>query len=380
MTNMYAYGEVTSEADTEVTGILSEYINMYSSEIENSAYDIDELSEIVPDFSVSDLMTDTASGSVDFSIEKILNRMIILLLNEVRASLKLLLLVLAISLLCSYTVNLGDEFDKGSGVSKTAFYVCYMIICGISAAAFLEVIDYGQRAIENMSIFMQTIIPLMLMTLVSCGAVISASVFEPVMIVIIELTVHLIKNIFIPLVIMSAAIQLVNNLSDKLKIDKLIGLINKSVKWGLGICLTVFVGIVGIQGVASGTVSGMGIKVSKFAASNLIPIVGGILSESVETVMNCSLVIKNSLGVVGIIILILITVMPLIKLGASLIIFRITAALAEPVADIKIVKCISGLANSISVMFSIVASVSIMFIVILTIVINVGNMTVMMGR
>ncbi len=369
-----------NETYIETAGILSEYISFYSDKIEDSAYNLDELSEVIPDFSVSELMEDAVNGGLDFSIDKIFKRMLYLLVKEIQSSFKLMVLVTALSVFCSYTVNLGDISGIGSSVSKTAFYVCYMIICGISSAAFWEVICFGRTAIDNMSIFMQTIIPLILMTLVSCGALISASVFEPVLISTITVSVMLIKTFFIPLLVTSTALQMVNNLSDRPKASGLISLINKTIKWGLGICLTVFVGIAGLQGIASGTVSGMGIKVSKFAASNLIPVVGGILSDSVEAVMNCSLVIKNSLGVVGIAVLVLIVVIPLIKLGASILVFRITAAVSEPVSDSKIVKCVTGFADSLTVMFSMVASISVMFIIILTIVINAGNMAVIFGR
>ena len=121
-------------------------------------------------------------------------------------------------------------------------------------------------------------------------------------------------------------------------------------------------------------------KLSKFAASNLIPVVGGILAESVETVMNCSVVIKNSVGVVGIIAVVLTALMPILKICAILIIFRLSAAVAEPVSDAKIITCISRLADSISVLFSMLAAVTVMFVIILTVVVNAGSSVLMLGR
>lgn len=96
--------------------------------------------------------------------------------------------------------------------------------------------------------------------------------------------------------------------------------------------------------------------------------------------MNCSVLIKNSVGVLGIICLAVIAVTPLLKIAAVLIIFRLTAAIAEPVSEPKIITCISELANSISVLFSMLAASTVMFIIVLTIVINAGNTAIMLGR
>ena len=171
-----------------------------------------------------------------------------------------------------------------------------------------------------------------------------------------------------------------NNLSEKVNAEKLVQLLNKTVKWGLGIMLTLFVGVTGLQSIASGGADGLTVKVTKFAASNLIPVVGGILSESVETVMNCSIVIKNSVGVVGIILVALIAVIPLAKVAACLILFRLCAAVIQPVADKKIVKCVSELADSVSCVFSMITAVTVMFVIILTIIIIFGNSAAIFGR
>ncbi len=102
--------------------------------------------------------------------------------------------------------------------------------------------------------------------------------------------------------------------------------------------------------------------------------VGGILSELVETVVSCSVVIKNSVGLAGIICIIAIALRPVLKLAALLIIFRITAAVAEPVSEPKIIVCISRLAGSVSVLFSMITAVTVMFIMVITIMINAGAM------
>ena len=223
---------------------------------------------------------------------------------------------------------------------------------------------------------MRIIVPVMIGALTASGAAISAATLEPSMLGMIEIAVWITETVFVPAVMISAALNIVNGMSDKFKTDRMIKLLNNAVKWGM----TVFVSLVGLKSIASSGADGLAIKLSKFAASNLIPVVGGILSESVETVMNCSALIKNTVGIVGIICLALIALRPILKIAAILILFRISAALAEPVSDPKIITCISRLGDSISVLFSILAAVTVMFIIVVTIMINAGNSAVFFGR
>ncbi len=369
-----------NESKNITDDIIDEYAKLYGEQIETGIEELNniEIEKIIPDFKVEEILTSIAKGENIFSIKEICAQGVRLLTDEVRNTMKILVIVLALSLLNTYLINLQNGL--GNEISQTAFITCYAVIAGVAAAAFLEVVKGSQNLIENIAIFMRTIIPVALVSLMSSGAVISATVFETTMIGVINITEWLIEKIFLPLVMMTAALNIVNNISEKMSAEKLVGLMNKIVKWGLGILLTLFVGITGLQGIASGGADGLTVKVTRFVAANLIPVVGGILSETVETVMNCSIVIKNSIGVAGIIIVVLIAAIPIIKTTACLLLFRMCAAIAQPISDKKIVKCISELGDSISCVLSMMLTVVIMFIILLTIVINVGNSVTLMGK
>ncbi len=372
-----AYAEDKNGTD----GIMREYARLYGEKISegiDAACGEEYLSELVPSFNVEEILSGLARGENIFSIREICGRGIGLLTGEVRSTLKIMAFILALSVLSTYLVNMQSGFAEGA--SQAAFFACYSVIAGIAAAAFFEVVKCGQNAVENISVFMRMIVPVVLVSLASGGAVISATAFEAVLVGVIEITEWVIEKAFVPMLMMSAAVNIVNNLSDKINAGKLVQLLNKAVKWGLGIMLTLFVGVTGLQSIASCGADGLTVKVTKFAASNLIPVVGGILSESVETVMNCSIVIKNSVGILGVVVVALIAVIPLAKVAACLIMFRMCAAVIQPIADKKIVKCISELADSVSCVFSMTVAITVMFIIILTIMINVGNSAVMLGR
>lgn len=359
--------------------LLDEYSDLYGGIFDEKLDASGVFDGIVPEFSAKDILKQLNSGDISLAPSEVLRYILRLLLGEVYDGAKLMALVLAMSVLSSYLSGLKSGFG-GATVADCAFYACFTVISGIASAAFYEAALCASQAIENVAVFMRFIVPVLVTTLLTSGAAISAQTLEPTLLAIVEVAVWVIETVFIPGVMISTALNIVNGMSDKFKTDRMVKLLNSAVKWGLSVMLTVFVSLAGLKSIASAGADGLAVKLSKFAASNLIPMIGGILAESVETVLNCSVVIKNSVGILGIICLILIALRPVLKLGALLIIFRITAAVAEPVSEPKLITCISRLGDSISVLFSMIAAVTVMFVIVMTIMINAGSSAAVLGR
>lgn len=375
------FSSVYAAETFEHTKIIDEYTKIYGEEISRgmSADMEGDIRTVMPEFSVDQLLKEVTRGNSIFSAGEILSRLLELLLGEIRRTIKLLVFIPAIAMLNTYISGMDSGFNSKGAISA-AFFVTYAVMAEIAATAFIETVRCGQEAIQNIALFMRGLVPVALASLATSGAVISATTFEIALMSVIEITELAVEKLFLPLVMMSAALNIANNISKNLNAGKLVQLINRTVKWGIGIMMTVFVGITGLQGIASGSADGLTVKVTKFAASNLIPMVGGILAETVETVMNCSVVIKNAIGVIGIVTVIILAVLPVVKVAACLIIFRICAAVIQPISDERCGNCVSELGDSVSAVLGMITAVVVMFVIILTIIINIGNSAVLLGR
>ncbi len=374
---------MTCFATNDMTGeILDDYTQLYGDVFEEGFREQelgDSFLEVAPRFRIRDIFRQLVEGRLELSLSELFRGILKYLLGEVYQSMKLLATVLGASVLCSYLTGLKTGFGE-KGVTRAAYYACYLIIAGVAATAFYQTADCVTKGIADMARFMEMMVPVVITTLVTSGAVVSASVFEPLLLSVVGIGVKAVQSVFIPVVMTSTAMSLASGASEQFKIQKLIKFMNQCVKWGLSVMLTVFVTVSGLQSITGSGVDGISVKLTKFAAANLIPVVGGILAESVETVMNCSVVIKNSVGVLGILCLIVIGVTPLLKVASILIVFRLTAAVAEPVSEPKMITCLTQLANGVAVLFSMLAAVTVMFVVVLTVVIYAGNTAVMLGR
>lgn len=119
--------------------------------------------------------------------------------------------------------------------------------------------------------------------------------------------------------------------------------------------------------------TGITAKTTKAAVSNFIPVVGKILGDTVDTVMGCSSILKNAIGVVGVIIIIGICIIPIIKLTILTITYYIATAVCEPIADSKIISLLGQVSDTFKILLGILCAISVMLIIGITLVIKISN-------
>ena len=191
----------------------------------------------------------------------------------------IMLQVIVLAIICAVLSNLEDLGKEGIG--QIAFLACHIYLIGV-IRSFTYVIDIGKEIIDNMVMFMQSIIPVLVTLLTATGSITSGAIFRPALIFIIQIIGTSVKTYLIPMVFFAAAISIVDNVSEKINISKLSEFINQLVKWSLGILLTIFVGVVTVHGIASSVVDGIGSRTAKYAVGAFLPVVGGVLFDAVE--------------------------------------------------------------------------------------------------
>jgi stage III sporulation protein AE len=315
------------------------------------------------------------SGNGNISIKKIINACIMYMIRELTASIKLLATLVVIAIICALITNLERAFSSDN-LSNIAYYACYSLLIIIMAKSFYIGVDLARSTIREMSDFMLALIPILIMLLTASRSIVEAAVMDPIIIGAINISAQLFINFIIPIVCMSFVLQFVNNLSSEYKIDKLTKLLSQAALWAQGIIMTVFVGIVTVRGITSKTIDEVTAKTAKFAIDNFVPIVGKSLSDAVSTVAGYSVLLKNSLSVVGLIVLVCILLFPIIKLLVIVILYKLTAALIEPISDSRMVNCISSAGDSLMVITGCLICVSVMFFIMIAIIAACGTAAV----
>lgn len=298
-----------------------------------------------------------------------------LLFKEVRLVLKLVISVVAIAILCSLLKNLEDAF-KNESISNIAFYACYSVLIIILSRSFLISIDVATNVINSISEFMNALLPVLVGMIALAGGFVQAATMDPIVLGSVILIPKIYSNFIIPMILVSFVLKFANNLSTEHKIDNLCKLVSQGILWFQGIIITVFIAMLTIRGITADTMDAVALKTTKFAVDNFVPIVGKAFSDAITSVAGYSLIIKNAITGIGLIVIVLIILYPIIKLVLMTFIYKISASLVEPISDKRITSALSMIGESMVLLTSCVISVSFMFFILLGIMASAGKFVV----
>lgn len=357
-----------SIADTEDEVINSQ---MDSFNISNFIDEANKYSnDVLKDIDIQELLNNAIKGELDTN--QLLKNIFPLLGTEIKEALKVMGSILIIVLIHSVLKSISDNLNNKS-VAQITYYVQYILIATVIMTNFSSIITLTKEAVGNMISFIQLLFPLLMTLMLASGSAVSVNLVQPIILFIINLISNIFQSIIIPIILVGTALAIVSKISDRIQIDKLSKFLKSSSVWVIGILLTIFVGVLSIEGTLGSSVDGITAKTAKAAVSSFIPVVGKVLGDAVDTVIGCSAILKNAIGIVGVIVVIAICITPILKLAIITIIYHLTAALCEPIADSKIVSLITQMADTFKILLAILCSISVMLIIGITLVINISN-------
>ncbi|OPA81335.1 stage III sporulation protein AE [Paenibacillus selenitireducens] len=312
-----------------------------------------------------------------FSVKTVFQGILKFLLHEVLYNGKLLVTIVILTVFSMILETLQTAFERNA-VSKVAYSISYMIIIIIAINSFNVAIGYAKEAIESMIHFMMAMIPLLFTLLASMGNVVTVSVMHPLIIFMINTVGTLIYAVIFPLLFFSAVLHIVSTLSDKYKVTHLANLLRNISIGLLGVLLTVFLGVISVQGFTGAAADGVTIRTAKYITGNFVPVVGKMFSDAADTVISASLLVKNAIGLVGVIIILFLCAFPALKILTLALIYNISGAVMQPLGDSPIVTCLQTIGKSMIYVFAALAAVGLMFFMAITIMLTAANVTVMM--
>jgi len=330
----------------------------------------------VPNISLAKIFDELRQGKLSLQPQEVGRSLLSFLGQEILKSGPLMGKLLVLAVLIAILQNLQNAFTSES-IGKTVKSLSYLALMGIALAAFQETLKDATGAIDTMTGFMQTLLPVMLTLLMAMGSLTTAALFKPVVLGSLTVLATLMKTIILPLFFLTAVLKLFNNISSEFKLGKLAGLFEFSGKLGIGVLLTVFIGVMTIQGVTGGVADGVTLRTAKYSA-DLIPVVGKFFKDAVELVASSGLLLKNSLGIIGVLAIALICLGPVVRIAAMIFVFKISAALVEPLGLKELSESLQDMSKSLIYIFGTVASVAIMCFISIAIVVGSGNLTVML--
>jgi stage III sporulation protein AE len=329
----------------------------------------------MPEFSLARMFEDLKSGKLDLSPENIGKSLIELLGRELLNSAPLIGKLLILAVLCAVLGQLQAAYS--GNVGKVAQFMTYLVLITLALTSFQEALGVATETIERLVGLMQTLFPVMLTLLISMGNLTSAALFKPLVLGSLTVLATMIKTIVLPLFFLAAIIRLFNHISEHFKLSKLAGLLEFAGKISLGLIMTVFIGVMTVQGVTGGVADSVVFRTAKYSA-DLVPVVGKFFKDAVELVITSALLLKNAVGIIAMIAIIVICVAPVVKILAMILVFRISAALIEPLGENALADSLQDMSKSLVLILVTVACVAVMFFMTVAVVVGTGNFSVML--
>ncbi|WP_188453687.1 stage III sporulation protein AE [Virgibacillus oceani] len=312
-----------------------------------------------------------------FSLKDTFRGILEYLFHEIILNGKLLGLLLMLTLFSVLLQTMHTAFERNA-VSKIAYFVVYLVLIYLALNSFYLAFTYTKDAIDSMSHFLIALLPLILGLMASFGNVITVSFFHPIIVVLIYASGVIVSKFILPLLFLSALLLIVSTLNENYKVTHLANLF-KTVSLGvLGVFLTIFLGVMSVQGAASAIQDGVAMKTAKFVTGNFIPIVGRTFTDAADTILSASLLLKNAVGIVGLLIIVFLAIFPAIKIFAIAFIYKIAAAVLQPIGDGPIITSLSIISKHIIFILAALLAVTLMFFLAIVILVVAGNITLLL--
>ena len=277
-----------------------------------------------------------------------------------------------IAVVIAYSL-LSNVTDDSGGVGRIVYLACFGTVATIVLKLVLDVLHSSTNAISLVQSQMEAIFPILLTLMTAIGGTISASTFQPFMAILSNTIAKIFSAILVPVFIFSIVFCAVGAISKNVKLEKFSKFFTSLFSWVVGVVFTVFVAFLSVSGITSATADSISLKTAKFAIKSYVPMVGGYLSDGMSVIVCSSVLIKNAIGISGLILLVATAFGPIIKVGILTLLFKLISAILEPLCDKELPDFLFAIAKSLNMLVVCLLAVGVMYLISISLVMCCAN-------
>lgn len=327
------------QEETDLWDLADELLDLQ--QLEHTA---EQLTQETP-FSFRKLLRQLLTGTLEWDAREISSELVRLLIGEIRDLRSLIFQLLLIIFAGAVFSNFIHVFEN-SQIADISFYMIYMLASALLVRAFALMNQMTLQTCEAICDFMQVLLPSYLATVVWSAGTVTALGFYEVTVLALQLVQLLIVKVILPAVHFYLMLLILNQLAEEDYFSRFAQFIETLIEWTIK---TVFGAVVGLHAVQCLTAPAVD-SLKSSALQRLvtaIPGIGNALDAAAETVAGSAVVLKNAVGVTGILALTVICLTPVVKLAAAMLLFRLLGALVQPICEKRLLEGIDSVAKGI---------------------------------
>ena len=341
---------------------LDKYLNVFKMYIQEN--DINELN-------INEMYTSLVSGN-GVNYQNLSDIFISNLFKQIKSSATSVTTLFVIIVVMAILTNL--QLDKDSDVVKISRLIIVMCVGAILLKNYIEIVQIFNNIIKILSNSMQVVAVFLTGILVASGKITSVGIIQPLLLFVASFICVVTQYIVVPFFTISIAINIISKISTDIKLDKMSGIFRKSSLCIFSSIIAIFVLILSMETTITKSIDGIYFKTTQNIVSDVVPVVGKFLSDSLDTVLGATELIGKAGGIIALIVTILIVSVPVIKIFVVFALYKILAALSEPINEDKILsEFINGFADVYKDMLGILIGITILFVMATGIIMSMLN-------
>lgn len=345
-----------------------------SQELESLLIAIDEsVQSELPGLSLRSLFENLLHGTQEWSLTELLSQLIQIVLQSTQQQFDLIGQMILLAIIFSLVTQMETSFSNGS-IQKVTGLMMQSVAMVLLLKAGADILWYGQDAVMRLAHLMQALLPVQLILMAGLGNIQTAGLLQPSLLLMVQLAVCFFESVLVPLVTMEFLLKMVNGFSDTYNLQRLAVFLRKFILWGITFTTMLFLAILSIQGISGHVLDRLSLRTLKYVTGAAIPVVGGTLSGVLELLLSGAGLIRNAVGFVGLLAILLLTMVPAVKLLAICFLYTFTAAVLQPIGDSKISNLLEQAADTYKLLFSIIALTGVFFFVMILILLAASGM------
>ena len=328
----------------------------------------DLLDDIFPEKKTDfkDLIKKMLSGQTEPSLQVIGEMISDQFFYEWKSSKAGMVHILLIVIVAAVFTNFSNVFQNQQ-ISEISFYVLYLLLITIGLNSFRILIVSASENLERLIGFMKVLGPVYFLAVAFAAGSSTSILFYNLVLLLIYLVELVILNFLIPFVQVYIVVKVMNNLSEEDYLSKFAELCETVIAWTLKTLLAGVTGVNIIQGLLSPAIDSLKRSVVGRSAE-AIPVVGDAIGGVTEVMLGTAVLIKNGIGVAGALVCIGICLVPIIQMAVVTLLYKLIAAMIQPVSDKRIVGCISSIADGSQMLLRIIFTTGVLFLLTIAVV------------
>lgn len=335
--------------------------------------DYDEIQNVINDLlagdekiDFEDYVEDLITGKEVFTMQNVFKKAVGLVKDEIASNVSILGNLISIVIVLAIFTNLSTAFQNEQ-VSETGYYLTYLLLFTMLITSFSKASQIAVRTLESILTFMKVLVPAYFMSVGLSSGATTSLVFYEMALMIITIVESILIKLVIPMINIYLITVLVNNISKEDMLSKFSELLTVIINWSMKTMLGSVIGFNAVQGLILPGIDKLK-RSTLLKVTKTVPVVGDAIGGVAETILGASILLKNAIGVTGIIIMFAIISVPMIQLVVIAFLYKCSTAVLQPISDKRVLESISGTSNAVSMLLKALFIGTVLFVLTITIV------------